>query len=204
MSIFLTSFWTSIFCFLACFLISASKSSESLIVRAESFLKKTTYLEIDLRNTEILRKYSQDIGIFLKEIEYQISENQIKSFFVDEIQKLPELLDSIQKLIDKYNVQFILSGSSARKLKRLRANLLGVRAQVLFLHPFNYWELESAYDFEKILKYGDIAGFYDKIESTIQKKLKSYVKNYLKEEIAQEGLVRSFLGKFFLKKKFLK
>jgi predicted AAA+ superfamily ATPase len=75
---------------------------------------------------------------------------------IDEIQKLPNLLDIVHHAIEKFNTKFALTGSSARKLRRGQANLLAGRAFVYHLFPFTYRELGSAFSLEGALNYGTL------------------------------------------------
>lgn len=116
---------------------------------------------------------------------------------LDEVQKIPELLDEVHRLIEKEKLKFILTGSSARKLiraeKRKPANLLAGRALTLFLHPLTHLELKDDFDLKHSLQYGHLPSAYT--ESNPKAYLESYVKTYLQEEIQQEGLARQ-LGAF--------
>lgn len=109
--------------------------------------------------------------------------------FVDEIQKVPALLDEIHSLYQTYRktVRFLLSGSSARKLKRVGANLLAGRALTLRLHPLI--EDEFSQTTAQNSRLGSLPGIVIDNEAPEQA-LRSYVSTYLKEEIQQEALVR--------------
>ena len=105
---------------------------------------------------------------------------------IDEIQRVPELLNEVHFLIEK-GYRFILTGSSARKLKNGGANLLGGRARTRHLFPLVSIEITD-FDLQKIINFGSLPSIYlsnDPIDD-----LNSYVGTYLKEEIAAEGLVR--------------
>ncbi|PIP63201.1 ATPase [Candidatus Roizmanbacteria bacterium CG_4_9_14_3_um_filter_33_18] len=108
---------------------------------------------------------------------------------IDEIQKIPELLNEVHRLIELRKLKFILTGSSARKLKRKGPNLLAGRALTYFIHPLTISELGSDYKFEHSLRYGQLPSVYR--EKDPKKYLESYVKTYLEEEIQQEGLTRN-------------
>jgi len=119
------------------------------------------------------------------------------SVFIDEIQKIPGLLDVCHLLIeeDKPRVRFLLTGSSARKLKSKSANLLASRALSMRLHPLTHMELhESRYALDDVLRYGSIPAIY--FAEHREEALRTYVDTYLKEEIQQEAIVRK-LDKFF-------
>jgi predicted AAA+ superfamily ATPase len=90
--------------------------------------------------------------------------------------------------------QFILTGSSARKLKRGGGNLLAGRAVQRFLFPFVYEEVSSEFDLEKILRFGSLPAIYGKTDSEAIDILNSYTEIYLREEIQAEGLVRNLGG----------
>ena len=108
---------------------------------------------------------------------------------VDEVQRIPELLNEIHRLIEKYKYKFILTGSSARKLRQKGHNLLGGRALTHSLHPLTAQELKEDFRLEHSLKYGHLPCAYT--ESDPKAYLESYVKTYLEEEIRQEGLTRN-------------
>lgn len=115
---------------------------------------------------------------------------------IDEIQKLPALLDEVHRLIEDRRVWFILTGSSARKLRRSGVNLLGGRAIVKHFHPLTAAELGDAFDLAKALKYGLLPTLYDPRQRVAPEDyLEGYLLAYLKEEVAQEGLTRN-LGAF--------
>lgn len=124
----------------------------------------------------------------------KISENsQIKKVIVDEIQKIPVLLDVIHYLIERHkNIQFIMTGSSARKLKRGGANLLGGRAFSMYLHPFTFLEAPNGANLKEMLAWGTLPKIYD-FENTEDKLrfLRTYTQTYLKEEIQLEQLTRN-------------
>lgn len=111
----------------------------------------------------------------------------IQPVVIDEIQKLPIILDEVQNLIEAAGVKFILTGSSARRLKRGGGNLLGGRAWTRSLYPLVTAEIPD-YDLDRVLNYGTIPVVYD--SSQPQEELASYIGNYLKEEIQAEGLTR--------------
>lgn len=118
-----------------------------------------------------------------------------KIIIIDEIQKLPILLDIVHSLIEKDpSFRFILTGSSARKLRKTGTNLLGGRAGQLFLHPFvtaEIFKLEKipVKKLNKILLWGLIPSVYTSSDS--QDRLKDYVNIYLKEEIQAEAISRN-------------
>jgi len=122
-------------------------------------------------------------------LENYIPRNTINRVIIDEIQRVPELLDEVHRLIEKYKYRFILTGSSARKLRRKGFNLLGGRALAYAMHPLTAGEVGKDFDLEHSLAFGQLPSVY--IESDPKKYLESYVKTYLEEEIRQEGITRN-------------
>jgi predicted AAA+ superfamily ATPase len=109
---------------------------------------------------------------------------------IDEIQRVPALLNEVHSVIEEFKgrVAFLLTGSSARKLKRGGANLLAGRAISCFLHPLHASEIDI--DLAKALRLGTLPGVYLGSEDLAIPTLESYVSTYLREEIQQESLVR--------------
>ena len=121
---------------------------------------------------------------------------QAEAVIVDEIQKIPSLLDEVHRLIEskgKRRPQFILTGSSARKLKRGGTDLLAGRAVLKTLHPFLASELRERFDFARSLELGMLPLVLAAAEPA--ETLKSYASLYLREEVQAEGLVRN-VGNF--------
>ena len=108
---------------------------------------------------------------------------------IDEIQKIPGLLNEVHRLIEKRKLKFILTGSSVRKLKSKNVNLLAGRALTEYMHPLTAEELESDFSLKKSLAYGHLPMAYN--SRNPKKFLSSYIHTYLKEEIQQESLTRS-------------
>ena len=114
--------------------------------------------------------------------------SQRDPIIIDEIQKVPALLDEVHWLIENRGLRFILCGSSARKLKRGHANLLGGRAVSYRLHPLVFPEIPD-FSLMKALNSGLIPRHYDSARP--KRLIQSYVGDYLKEEIAAEALTRN-------------
>lgn len=156
-----------------------------------------TVLSIDLLNVEMQLSYSKDPNLLLRQVEAIPQEKGI--VLIDEVQKVPSLLDIIQLLMEKKpNFQWIMSGSSARKLRRGAANLLGGRALYRTLHPLTMEELGSVFDLDQVLKFGSlpkmVTYLMNQQETLVQDLLRSYVITYLQEEVKAESLVRSLHG----------
>jgi len=164
------------------------------------------HLAFNLMETKDRLRYERDPSLLAQEI----SASGIKHVFIDEIQKVPAVLDDIQVLIDRDKKVFALTGSSARKLRRKDVNLLPGRALHFRMDALVYPEYRKALeianvtDLKRILKNGELPGiltlFADSREKQAREVLSSYVTSYLEEEIRAEALVRN-LGAFsrFLK-----
>ena len=119
-------------------------------------------------------------------------ENLKKRVVIDEVQKLPELLDTVHLQIQKSKRQFILTGSSSRKLKQKGTNLLAGRAWVYDLYPFSTLELGDAFDLKKCLERGAQPDAYLAESSEgVREYLTAYVGTYLQKEIQEEQWVRN-------------
>jgi predicted AAA+ superfamily ATPase len=112
---------------------------------------------------------------------------------LDEVQKVPAILDEVHRLIEKEKIQFVLTGSSARKLKKYGVNLLAGRALTYSLYPLTARELGEDFQLEQALRFGMLPMAVT--SENPRRYLESYVKTYLKEEVEQEGLTRQ-LGSF--------
>lgn len=111
---------------------------------------------------------------------------------VDEVQKLPELLDEVHRLMERDGTRFMLTGSSARKLKRHGINLLAGRALNCSFHPFTAEELGADFDLPRALDVGLLPSLYDPEKDVpADAYLQSYVHVYLKQEVIQEGVSRN-------------
>ena len=147
-------------------------------------------LSIDLLDPEMLRRLSARPEHLIELVSGLRKESTI---VIDEVQKLPELLEVIHLLIErKEGHRFILTGSSARKLRQAGVNLLGGRAARRSLHPFMAAELGELFDMNEALTYGMlpvVLGAADPEEI-----IRAYAGLYLREEIQAEGLVRNLGG----------
>jgi len=108
---------------------------------------------------------------------------------IDEVQRVPELLHEVHRQIENNRHKFILTGSSARKLKKKGPNLLAGRALTYYLYPLTVKEVGKDFNIDQSVKYGQLPSIYQ--EKDPKKYLESYVQTYLQEEIQQEGLTRS-------------
>ena len=158
---------------------------------------KTTYLKttfpdslvFDLLDTDLAFEFLKRPAL-LRERLLAADPDRLKvPVILDEVQKVPALLDEIHGLIESpRHPRFILCGSSARKLRRSGVNLLGGRAWRFEMHPLAFPELEAP-DLLRILNRGLIPSHY--LDEEYSKSLRAYVRDYLKEEVFNEGLVRN-------------
>ena len=152
-----------------------------------TWVKKTfsNAIYIDLLEAEIFN----DLLANPQRLENFIPKDFRNWIIIDEVQQIPELLNEIHRLIEKYKYKFVLTGSSARKLRRRGVNLLGGRALTCSLHPLTAVELSNDFNLEHSLKFGHLPCVYTEPEP--KKYLESYVKTLLEEEVRQEALTRN-------------
>jgi len=108
---------------------------------------------------------------------------------IDEIQRLPELLNEVHRLIETRRIRFLLTGSSARKLRRSGVNLLGGRARTLSLHPLTWRELGTHFDLSRVITRGLLPSIY--FSDDPRADLHAYTGSYLQQEIVAEGATRN-------------
>ena len=163
-----------------------------------TFLKKKfpDSLIFDFLKTDLLLEFSKRPFLLRERLLAKKEEVLEHPIILDEVQKVPQLLDEVHWLIENKKLRFILCGSSARKLKRGKVNLLGGRAWRFEMHPLVFAELESM-DLLRALNHGLIPSHY--LSEDYRKSLKAYTQDYLKEEIFQEGLTRNIpaFSRFF-------
>jgi len=143
---------------------------------------------IDLLKNEEFRRYAARPELLRQEVEAG-GPGQPRQIVIDEVQKVPSLLDEAHWLIENRGLHFALCGSSARKVKRGGANLLGGRATRYELHGLTAGELGDDFDLDRILNHGYLPRMYQ--ASRPRRMLDAYVADYLTQEVAAEGLVRN-------------
>ena len=148
-------------------------------------------LYYDLLDTDVLNKLRIRPAILREELSLASREQLQHPVIVDEVQKVPQLLDEIHWLIENEGISFILCGSSARKLKRGGANLLGGRAWKFTFYPLTFTEVDD-FDLLRVLNQGLVPSIYQSKHH--KRDFVAYVDLYLKEEIQLEGLVRNLPG----------
>lgn len=147
-------------------------------------------LTINLADQAQFTRFLSDPGLLRRTI------GSNKKIFIDEIQRIPSLLNTAQALIDEdRSLQFFLTGSSARKLRRGNANLLPGRVHSYFLGPLVPLELGEKFDIDRACRQGLLPDLYlDESDSSWKKTLRTYAATYLKEEIQAESLTRNLEG----------
>ena len=142
----------------------------------------------DLLNADIYLTLSNNPSDLEDMVHRQITKSgDFVIIVIDEIQKLPALLDETHRLIEGKGWRFLLTGSSARKLHRRGVNLLAGRAWNQNLHPLTWKEIPN-FDLECHLRYGGLPAVY--LSREPREELQAYVTNYITQEIQMEGLVR--------------
>ena len=142
----------------------------------------------DLLDTRLMLELTRAPWTLSERLRALDETTRAKPIIVDEVQKVPSLLDEVHRLIEDDGLSFVLCGSSARKLKRGRANLLGGRAWRFGLHPLTWHEIPG-FDLVRALRRGLIPQHYD--TPNPRRLLAGYVDDYLKEEVFDEGLTRN-------------
>ena len=172
-----------------------SQSKKSILLLGARQVGKSTLIGslapqkvINFADEEKFLSYSKDPSFLRREIDALTKPSLIA---IDEIQRIPKLLNTIQAIIDagKLKHKFILTGSSARKLKKKGANLLTGRILLEHLDPLTFLELKDDFDLTRSLQIGALPGIQTDLEEGVRT-LGAYAEIYLREEIRQESEVR--------------
>jgi predicted AAA+ superfamily ATPase len=142
----------------------------------------------DLLDTRLLLDLTRSPWVLAERLRVLGEKTLANPVIIDEVQKVPAILDEVHRLIEDNGLGFVLCGSSARKLKRSHSNMLGGRAWRFSLHPLTYREIPD-FDLLQALNRGLIPQHYD--TNRYRRALAGYVDDYLKEEVFDEGLVRN-------------
>ena len=169
------------------FLWGPRKTGKSTLLRG-LFPKAARF---DLLDTRLLLEFTRAPWVFSERVAAFDHATRTNPIIVDEVQKAPAVLDEVHRLIENEGLSFVLCGSSARKLKRGRANLLGGRAWRFQLHPLTWPEVPE-FDLLRALNRGLVPQHYD--AAGYRRALAGYVDDYLKEEVFDEGLTRNVAG----------
>jgi len=165
---------------------------------------KSTYLKerfphslvYDFLQTDLFLEFSKQPSLLRERLLAKGNDVLNYPVILDEVQKVPQILDEVHWLIENKGLRFILCGSSARKLKRGKANLLGGRAWRYEMFPLVTAELENL-NLLRVLNRGMMPDHY--LQESYKKALRAYTQDYLKEEVFDEGLTRNIpaFSRFF-------
>ena len=170
------------------FLWGPRKTGKSFLL-GQLFAESTSF---DFLKSDLLFRFSKNPSLLREELLHLEASGKLKQpIILDEVQKVPSILDEVHWMMENKKWQFILCGSSPRKLKRGHANLLGGRAWRFEMFPLVTAEIPG-FDLLTALNHGLIPSHYT--EKNYKRSLKAYVNDYLKEEIMSEGLVRNLSG----------
>ncbi len=168
----------------SCFLLGPRQTGKSTLIRNSlpkaktyNLLDSNTYISLQKNPALIRQELTKDDTIVV----------------IDEIQRIPDLLNEVHLMIEEHQITFLLTGSSARRLKTKGVNLLAGRARSRHLHPFIQSELKEQFELQKALEVGLLPSVY--FSDNPREDLRDYVNTYLEFEIAAEAVVRN-LGVF--------
>ena len=148
--------------------------------RVYDLLDSAVFLDLSQRPGRLMEELTPDVDVIA----------------IDEIQRLPLLLNEVHRIIEAHGVRFLLTGSSARKLRRGGVNLLGGRARTKLLHPLTWMELGRRFDLERAVSCGTLPSIY--LSDDPDADLRAYTGSYLQEEVVAEGATRNIpaFGRF--------
>ncbi|MCC7112525.1 MAG: ATP-binding protein [Deltaproteobacteria bacterium] len=172
----------------SCLLLGPRQVGKSTLMRALA-----PDLVINLANEAEFLAHASDPRLLAQRLKGE----RPRQVLIDEVQRLPRLLNTVQAILDEgpRPPRFLLTGSSARKLRRGRANLLPGRIHSYRLGPLTVAELGDAFDEERAFSTGTLPGIYAEVDGRSRKKtLLSYASTYVREEIQAEALTRSVEG----------
>ena len=166
------------------FLRGPRKTGKSTLLRQQF----PDSVHFDLPDTRLLLEWTRAPWTLSERVQALDPAARARPIVIDEVQKAPTVLDEVHRLIETAGLRFVLCGSSARKLKRGRANLPGGRAWRFGLHPLT-WPEAPSFDLLRALQRGLVPQHYDSTHP--RRALAGYVDDYLKEEVFDEGLTRN-------------
>ncbi len=169
------------------FLFGPRGTGKTTLIRSQFSDQRAVY--VNLLDNTIMDQLLLDATRFIDIIDSP--ENRAKSVIIDEVQKLPQLLNIAHTQIQERKRQFILTGSSSRKLKQAGANLLAGRAWLYHLYPLNTAEMQDAFDLKRALEFGGLPDAFLSNRDDAREYLNAYVATYLQKEIQQEQWVKN-------------
>lgn len=160
-------------------LLGPRQTGKSSLIRAElgvdrvfNLLDQSTFLQLSRRVSSLRESLQPNERLIV----------------IDEIQKLPQLMDEVHLMIEEQGRRFILTGSSARKLRRSYTKLMGGRTRSIYLHPLVYAEIAADFDLSKVLSHGCLPPVF--LSAAPYDDLIDYVGDYLQQEILAEAVTR--------------
>jgi uncharacterized protein len=173
------------------FLFGPRQVGKSTLLAAEP-----SVLRIDLLDPKERLAYVKNPGLLADQL---AAIDEDGTVIIDEVQRAPALLDVVQQLMgSRRKLRFIMSGSSARKLRHGAANLLGGRALYQGLYPLTVREMAATFDLNRVLAYGSLPAIWTHLGAgeveLVQELLRAYVVTYVTEEVQAEALVRNLQG----------
>ncbi len=162
------------------FLFGPRQTGKTFLVR-QALPRAKVY---DLLDSSVYLALSQRPGRLAEELS-----PRDRIVVIDEVQRLPDLLNEVHRLIEQRGARFLLTGSSARKLRRGGVNLLGGRARTRYLHPLTFRELGAHFDLRRAVERGTLPSIY--FSEDPRADLEAYTGTYLQQEIVAEGATRN-------------
>lgn len=169
------------------FLFGARGTGKSTFIEAD--FPSASFWKIDLLHEEIFDRYSRKPSLI--ENDWEALKTKPEWVFIDEVQRIPPLLNHIHRMIENNKQKFILTGSSARKLKVLGANLLAGRAFLNHFFPLTFLEWEDQLNLEEVLHWGSLPKILHLNLEERTQYLRTYVSLYIKEEVLLEHFVKN-------------
>jgi uncharacterized protein len=162
------------------FLLGPRQTGKTTLIREQL----ANHTVIDLLKSEIFLLYQRRPNA-IRDLDFKTNSIVV----IDEVQRIPELLNEVHYLIEEEGLRFLLTGSSARKLRKRGVNLLGGRARNYSLFPLTSYELGADFSIERCLERGTLPTHY--LSDNPKLDLSAYVENYLRLEIASEAVTRN-------------
>jgi predicted AAA+ superfamily ATPase len=162
------------------FLFGPRGTGKSFLIR-ENFSKDVLIINL-LKSEEFF-----DLNLNPEKLRERINPKKHKIVVIDEVQKIPQLLNEVHYMIEEYKIHFLLTGSSTRRLKAANTNMLGGRARKAELFALSYFEIEN-FNLEKYMRFGGLPGIIESDDP--REDLSAYVGQYINEEIKLESNIR--------------
>lgn len=171
--------------------VESTLQEKSVLLLGPRQIGKSSLLRHELQPDKVVNLLDQSTFLTLTRRLSSLRESLTptdKFIVIDEIQKLPQLMDEIHLMIEEQGRRFLLTGSSARKLRRSYTKLMGGRTRSIYMHPLVSAELGDSFDLTKILSHGTLPSVY--LSKNPYAELIDYVGDYLQQEILAEAVTR--------------